>query len=120
MSNNTPTIGDLMKFILANRADKVFIGCSEADILQEIWWCLEHNSLYYNTVDGSITGVILAEPREDTKTLFVTRNLAMSLEVLKKFAEKAKEQFKGYKLEWLKRDILKQHNTDKIYQKLAI
>ena len=112
------TYEHLVKFILANRGDKVFDNCTEEQIVMEVVAGVNAGTLLYAT-DGAekITGMILAEKRPDN-ILFVTRNLAMCKATLKLFAAEAKKRWPEHKLEWLKRGIYKHPNTDTLYKKL--
>jgi len=115
-----PTIKDLMEFIMLNKTNKVFIGCTEEEILNEIICGLKHETLFYAlNEDGKIIGMILAERHEKEKIIFVTRNLSMCMKTFRTFVKKAKESFIGYTLQWHKHNIHKQHNTNKFYSKLA-
>ena len=115
------TFGDLIKFILENKTDKVFIGDTELQIAQKIYDAANDKTLYYSQDEhNNITGMILAEKIEERKVIFVTENLAMNIGNLIQFAKKAKEQFKDYHLEWLKRGIYKHHNTKQFYKKLSV
>jgi hypothetical protein len=115
----TPTFKDLLDFVLKNKTNKVFIGCSVYHIAHELEAGISNETLLYNLDStGNITGMILAEKDDSRKLLFITRNLAMSLAVLKEFARIAKERFPDYTLEWKKNGIHKKHNTLKIYEKL--
>jgi hypothetical protein len=117
---NTPTFKELYEFVLSNKKDKVFTECSNEQIQNELISGIKNNTLAYAiNEENKIVGMILAEKREESKILFVTRNLAMSLSILKRFAKMAKDRFPDYKLEWLKHNIHKTHNTDKIYTKLG-
>ena len=87
---NTPTIKDLIDFILLNKKDKVFKGCSENRIANEVLVGLVENTLCYATDEqGKLIGMLLAEKDVKHKRLFVTRNLAMSLKTLRLFAQKS-------------------------------
>jgi len=115
------TFGDLIEFILKNKSDKTFIGQSLQNIIDNVGTALDNETLFYAVDEsGNITGMILAEIREEAGVLFVTENLAMSINTLKGVAKKARIMFPQYKLEWLKRGIHKKHDTNKIYSKLTI
>ena len=117
----TPTFKDLIDFIVTHKTNKTFLGMSKGEIEHQVLQGLNNETMYYTTdIEGNITGMILAEKREESGILFVTENLAMNISNLRIFAKMAKQRLGNYKLEWLKRGIHKSHSTDKIYKKLAI
>jgi len=63
--------------------------------------------------------MILANVDDEKKEVYVTENLALTLSNLKLFAIKAKEKWPDYTLRWMKNGIYKNHNTARIYKKLA-
>lgn len=80
---------------------------------------IEKGTLYYSLDEQqNINGMILATKHEDTKILFIDENLSMTKANLIKFAKRAKEEFKGYHLEWYKNGKHQLPNTDKVYAKL--
>lgn len=114
-----PTFKDLVDFVLQNKTDKVFVGCSEERIIDELQQGLKDNTLAYAAdYDGKLIGMILAERDDRHKRLFVTRNLAMSISTLRLFASKARELYPNYELKWVKNGCHKSHNTARIYKKL--
>jgi hypothetical protein len=115
-----PTFGDLIDFVLFNKSDKTFIGYSISGIVEKLHKAVNNGTFYYtvNSI-GMINGMIIATKHEDTKILFIDENLAMNKINLIKFAKRAKEEFKGYKLEWYKHGIHKMPNTNKVYEKLS-
>lgn len=117
----TPKFGDLIGFILKNKSDKTFIGMSQMDIIYYVRSAIEQGTLLYNLNElGVIDGMIMGELRPEDKVLFITENLAISKENLQKFAKVGRERWPEYKLEWLKRGIHKQHDTNKIYTKFTV
>src|ERR1017187_7625724 len=98
----TPTVGQLIDFVMLNRTNKCFTGYSKAQVAGMIILGIDNKVLYYATNhDGNITGMILAK-EEENKTLWIEENLAMTLSNLKAFCIKAKEQFPGYSFEGFK------------------
>lgn len=113
--------GDLMRFILENRKDKVFIGDDIDTIIRKCKKGIEEGTLLFTVgIDNAISGVILAEDRPEEGVLFVTENLAMNKNNLIEFARVAKERKPDRRLEWLKRGIHKIHNTTKFYERLHV
>lgn len=111
---------DLIRFILQNKKDKVFIGMDEPEIAARIKQGIDERSLYYGIDgDGKLTGLILAEIVHDKKLIFVTENLAMSIENLKTFARRAKQEFPGYRLEAMRHGSHRRFDTNKLYNKLT-
>ena len=116
----TPTFGELMKFIMENKKDKTFLNYSEPQIACMVKEALDDNCLYYHqNIDGSISGMILAEISTGSRVLFVMECLSMCLSTLRLFARKAKVQFKGYRLEWMRHGKHKVFNTERVYNKLT-
>ena len=116
----TPMFKDLYEFVMANKSDKTFIGYSDMRIAGMLKEGLDAGTLFYATSpDNKIVGMILAIKDPVTGVLFVTENLSMSLSNLKMFARKAREMFKGYKLEAMRHGKHRQFNTDKLYTKLT-
>ena len=62
--------------------------------------------------------MIIATKYDKDKVIFIDQNLAMNMDNLKKFARRAKEEFKGYQLEWYKNNKHQMPNTDKVYAKI--
>jgi hypothetical protein len=113
------TFKDRFDFIIANKADKVFKGCTEAQIVDELREAILKQTLLYKTNhEGNICGMILAVEYKHLKELFVQRNLAMNIETLREFAREAIRRWPEYKLTWHKHGILKQHNTQRFLKKL--
>jgi len=118
---NSPLFGDIVKFVLDHKGTGTFMNMSHEQIVHSLWHGLCNETLYCATNNqGVIVGMILAEKRQDEGILFVTENLAMNRDNLKLFATKAKKQFPGLQIEWLKRGIHKKHNTYKLYKKLGL
>ena len=119
--SKTITVQDIVNFILENKKDKVFINQTLDEIVLQVYKGVEDETIFYSTdEDGKVNGMVLAELRPDEGVLFITENLAMSLKTLKNMATTFGPRFKGYRLEWLKHGIYKQHNTDKVYKKLSL
>lgn len=116
-----PTFGDLMRFILENKKDKVFIGDTVEEIIRKCKKGLEGGTLLFSIGTGNaISGMILAEDRPESNVLFVTENLSMSLKNLIQFARIAKDRKPDRHLQWFKRGIYKSHNTIKFYERLHV
>lgn len=114
-----PTFKDLVDFVLVNKGDKTFRGYSEGEIVCMLKRGIEEHSLYYEQgLDGRVIGMILAEVDHERKTIWVTENLAMSLTVLNKFAQKGKMQFPNYNLSAQRHGHDVHFNTEKLYTKL--
>ena len=112
---------DIVDFIWLNRRDKVFIAYQHRiQIAIEVSRAIQENSLLYTTDSSNkITGTLIAEKDDKKKLLIITENLAMNLSNLKAMASMGKAMYPDYKLQWCKRGILKNHNTQKVYNKLA-
>lgn len=113
------TLGDLYEFIQTHKGTKTFVNMSDKEIVDDILLAITNKTLYYHTVNGKIVGMILATIDREHGILYINQNLAMNLNILKLFAKKAKQDFAGFNLQWRKNNILKMHNTDKVYDKLA-
>jgi len=114
---NTPTVGQLIDFVMLNRKDKCFHDYSKEEVAGMIIQALSNNLLYYATDSlGNISGMILAK-QEDEKTLWIEENLAITLSNLKAFAIKAKEQFPNYSFEGFK--CRKSRKYNKLFNKLT-
>lgn len=111
---------DLVDFVLLNKGDTFKEYNTEEQIAWMLKAAIDKGLLYYSINEmGYIDGLIVAEKREEEEVLFVIENLSMTLKNLKKFAARAKEEFKGYKLEWFKHGIHKKHNTEHVWKKLC-
>lgn len=119
MDTTLPTFGDLVRFILDNRQDKVFDNCTEEQIVHELNNGIKSGTMFYSIEPKSskINGMILAELRSND-VLFVTRNLAMSLENLRKFAVLATQRWNIRTMKWIKHGKQKSYDTHKLYKKL--
>lgn len=114
------TIGDLYEFSLKHKADKTFIGYSNATIAEMVRDKVEKSLLWYTTDDKNrITGMILASLDYENNILFIDENLAMNKENLRRFARRARIQFNGYTLKWFKNGRYKTPNTERTYAKLS-
>lgn len=112
-----PLFSDLVAFVINNKGNTFKEYKDEMHIAFALKRALDKNLLYYSIDErGDISGMIMAEIH-DNNVLFIVENLSMNLKNLKEFARMAKDNFKGYKIEWLKRGIHKQHNTEKIWKK---
>jgi len=114
------TIRDLVDFVLLNRSDKVFRDMTEDSIAMQLALAIEEGTCLYHEVEGKIAGLIIAELRREEGVLFVTENLAMNMNNLMLFASIAKRKWPDYKLKWMKNGHYKNHNTDRVYKKLAL
>lgn len=115
-----PLFSDLITFILLNKGKTFNEYSTEKEIAWAVHFALENKTLYYSLDEwGNINGMIMAEKREPQHVLFIIENLAMSLKNLKQFARRASQDFKGYRLEWLKHGINKKHNTERIWKHLC-
>lgn len=111
------TFKHLYEFILANKKDKVFKGYDDMQIVTMLIEGLHDECLYYAAdSNNQITGMILAKISVPSKTLWVEENLAMTLDNLKAFAKKAKQQFPEYTFQGFK--CGKNRNYDKLLNKL--
>jgi len=100
---NDISVGHLYNFIMAHKSNKVFTEYTPEQIVTLIYNGIRDKTLYYSLdTNGSIDGMILAEIHIPSKKLFVMENLAMTLTNLRKFAQKAKEQFPGFRIEGYK------------------
>ena len=114
------TAGQLLDFILEHREDKVFKGFSKEKVASLVREGIFNGTLYYSlSKDNKITGMILAEKREDN-VLFILENLSMSIETLSEFAKIASYRFPGMKLEAMRHGQHRKFNTEKLYRKLKI
>ena len=114
---NTPTIGQLIDFVMLNRTNKCFINYSKAEVAGMMLEGLKNNLLYYAlNQEGNISGMILAK-KECDNTVWVEENLAMTLSNLRAFALKAKEQFPNCSFEGFKCNKSRKYN--KLVNKLT-
>ena len=113
------TFKDLLDFILKNKNGKVFLGFSDAQIVYAIKEGIDNGTLLYSvSSSGNLDGMILAKENKVNKILFITENLAISMNNLKQFAKIATERWPGYKLEFFKHSNHKIQDLDKLYKKL--
>lgn len=116
------TAGDLLDFILANRSDKTFKGMSKEQIAGAVLKGLEDSLILYSIKpDGQeIAGMILAEKDEANRVIFVTENMAMSIGLLKRFAQWCRHNYPGWHIEAMRHGKHRKFNTEKLYRKLSI
>lgn len=114
------TVGQLLDFVLENRTNKVFKGFSDAQVAASIAEGLQDGTLFYAEKEGKLIGMILAIKIHKPKVLFVTENLAMSLDTLKQFAIMAQARFPGWKLEAMRHGKHRKFDTTKLYKKLHV
>lgn len=117
--NMSPTFRDLVDFVMANKGTKTFLGYSDERILEILARGFMENTYYYEQgLDGRIVGFILAEVDENRKLVFVTENLAMTLDRLARFTAKLMMDYPGYKMEAYRHGKLVKFNLNKLYSKL--
>ena len=114
------TVRDMVDFILLNRGTTTFMNMEEDRITWMVRDGIEDGTLFYShDLDNNITGMILAVKDDKQKILFVTENLAMTMNNLKGFAKRAKQQWPEYKLEAIRHGSHRKFNTNKLYNKLT-
>lgn len=114
------TAGKILDFILANRGTKTFKDWTVSEIAAGIATGIEENTLLWLEKDNQVTGVILAEKFPAERVLFVTENLAMSLDNLKQFAAKAQQMYPGWNLEAMRHNQHRKFKTKRLYQLLSL
>lgn len=116
------TAGDLLDFILINKSDKTFKGMSKEEIAGAIIKGLDDSLILYSLepTGNKIAGMILAEKDEDNKVIFVTENMAMSIALLRKFAQWCKQNYPGWNIEAMRHGKHRKFNTEKLYKKLNV
>lgn len=113
------TVGQLIDFILENRTDKVFKGYTKEEVAGAVEKGLQDGTLFYDTDGHKVTGMVLAEKIPNKKVMFVIENLAMSIDRLRKFAQKSQQMYPGWKLEAMRHNKHRIFNTEKLYKKLV-
>jgi hypothetical protein len=114
------TVGDLLDFVIAHKTNKSFVGYTIEQIAYMLDEHIRSNTVWWTKENNKISGMMVGTVDEKAKIIFIDENLAMNLNNLKKFATRAKQMYRGYKLMWRKNGIYKNHNTDKVYEKLSI
>ena len=77
------TIGELVKWIIENRTNTVFIGYKEEDIYNEVMLSLKHNALVYSlSSNGQIEGVTCGRVDDRCKTYFAINTIAKTTKAL--------------------------------------
>ncbi len=119
MLNNTPTVGDLVKYILENRRGKVFQGYNE----ETVHWCVSNGitnkTLVYSSDGPTITGVLYATLRPVRKSLFVWHILTTKPKVMNQLILQLATLWPNHTAEAERHDRLVQYtNTTKLISKL--
>ena len=116
-----PKVSDLYKFIKARQSERVFHEYTNTQILHAINYGITNGTLLYSIDNESnITGMILAEIKENDGVLWILENISGSLAQLKIFAAEIRKRFPHLRVEWKRRGKHKQYNTQRFYEKLGI
>jgi hypothetical protein len=120
MTTTDITFEDMLWFVMRNKTDKCFRGMNILQIAYILKQALDEGSLWYNAINGNITGMIVFSIDNNKKIIFVKHNLAMSIATLKQFAAKAKRDFGNYTFHWYRRDKHKVHTGKQLYKSIGV
>ena len=113
------SIGQMLDFVMEHRKGKVFKSYTRGEVAAALVEGVEDNTLWYvSTPDEKIVGMILFDKITMDKVLFVTENMAMSLDILGLFAARAKKEYPGWTIQAFRHNTHRKFNTSKLYRKL--
>jgi len=119
--NNQFTIGDLVKFIIANRNKgcRTFYESSIKSLSIMVEEYSKDNRIAFATNnDNKIVGVVCVKPFHDEKTLFVENIICKEKWVLKNFIQRMIRLYPNYTILSEKRNKFRIHNTPKLINKI--
>ena len=116
------TLGDLVRYVLANRRGNAFLDHHEHDIASLIDGYASKGTMFYACdQENNICGIVIASRNTEAKVVFVLQILTTESWVLPEFIKMLKTTFKGYKLKahrWKgtgrEKEVLTDYNTNRL------
>ena len=108
-------VADVVKYVLANRRNKVCKGWSPYQITQDIGAALQHNTFAYTVDDcGHLTGVVWGVPDYKKRILYISIILVTSKESFSVLMKYFLKVYDGWTLSAHRRDRFVVYNTVKL------
>jgi len=111
------TFEDLFYFALKHKGN-AFASLKPLQIAYELQKGLKDNCLWYNETEGNITGFLLFEVDNNSKTIFIKALVSKSFNSVKSFASEGLRLYPEYKLMTFRHGIKREFQPAIIHRKV--